>query len=228
MNQPHSASTLLRSGHAHVEENRFRLRVVLQYSLTALPPNPTFLVSTKRYTPVHKIIHINPCSTGFQRARHPQCPLIVFRVHRRCQAVSRVVRLLENFRLRLELGDTDDRAKDLFAHDLGHGQLVIVCHMDRKSTRLHVGLDVREDSRLDVVTALGPFDGLAAQVNRGALVNTGFDVAEDFLVLHFGILRALVHALLVVGPNLDSFHPGSVLLDELVVDVLMNVDPRSG
>lgn len=54
---------LLRSRHAHIEVHGLGLGVVLQSCLSTLTSNPRLLVSTKRYAPMHKIIHIYPGCT---------------------------------------------------------------------------------------------------------------------------------------------------------------------
>ena len=66
-----------------------------------------------------------------------------------------------------EAGDDDDRAEDLFAHNL------------------HVGLHVSEDGGFDKVS--GTFDSCASSDYTSALLNTMLNVAEDALGEEVGV-----------------------------------------
>jgi hypothetical protein len=67
---------------------------------------------------MYKVVQVNPGGTGLERVGDANGTLIVLGVNSGCEAVVCVVSKGKNFLFRLELGDCDDWAKDLFLYNL--------------------------------------------------------------------------------------------------------------
>jgi len=128
------------------------------------------------------------------------------------QTVRRIVRPGHRLFFPLEARDDDKRPEDLFAVDL------------------HVILHVRKDGRGDEeALAVDVLVRLSARGQGGALGLAGLDVAEHFLVLRLGDLRALegfvVERVADLADGLDLLLE---LVAELVVDGVLDQDARGG
>lgn len=108
----------------------------------------------------------------------------------------------------LELLDRADRSEDLLLDDL------------------HVLIDVGEDSRLDVVALVA--ETLATGDHLGTVLLAGLDVAHDAVKLELGDLRSLEGVLGEGVANLVLQRALLEALQELVVDGLVDQDPRAG
>lgn len=204
-------NSLFRSINAHVEVDGLCLGIVLQDSLTTLSAETTLLISTEGNAPVDKVVKVNPGSTSLESIRNAESALVVVGVNTSCEAIGSIIGESNDFLLALELADCDDRTKDFLLDNL------------------HVGFDVGENRRLDIVSAVfGGCVGCAAEMGRGSFSFTGFNVSENLVVLHTAVLGSLVDVGVKVVADLDLGHAFRVGGDKLVVDVFVDVDARAG
>ena len=106
---------------------------------------------------MQRIIRIHPHGARAQRIRHLDRRVQIARVHRRRQAVRRLVADGDGLGAVLELADAAHGAEDLLLHDL------------------HVLGDVGEDGGFDEVALVAL--AVAADFHLGAGLFAGFDVA---------------------------------------------------
>ena len=160
------------------------------------------------YLPVKSVVGVDPDSTRTESISNLNGGGEVSSVDSGGQAVGGVVADLDDVRLSLELGDCADGAKDLFLLDL------------------HVLGHVGEDGRLDEVALVAL--ALATGLDRGAGLLTLLNVGHDAVELKLGDLGSLEGVLLegVTDSVLGCALPEA--LKELVVDLLLDVDTRTG
>lgn len=158
-----------------------------------------------------KVVHVDPGSTSLQLVGDTDGSLVVLGVDTGCEPVAGVVGELNDLVLVLERCDGDDGSEDLLSHDL------------------HVWLDVREDGRLDEVS-LSSFllRGFATECDSGALRLAGLDIPKNLVILHLGVLWALVDIGIEVVTDLDLLQSVDVSLDEIIVYRFVNVDSSTG
>ena len=168
----------------------------------------TDLVSTERHLVVQRVVGVDPHGAGLQRVRDFDGGVQVLRVDGSSQTVGGLVADGNRLFLGLEFRDGAHGAEDLLLHNL------------------HVLGDVGEDGWLDEVALVAL--AVAADLDLGACVLAGLDVAHDAVELQLRDLRALEG---VLGEWVaDDVLLCSLLefLDELVVDALLHVDTRAG
>lgn len=153
-------------------------------------------------------LHVDPGGTSLKLSRDADGTLVILGVNAAGKTICGIVGHLNDFLLRFELGDSQNWAEDLLAHNL------------------HVGLDVGEDGGFDEVS-LALLNGLATEFKLGAFIGTRLDVSENLLILHLGVLRTLVDVFVEVVTDLDLLETLDELLDELIIDILVNINSRT-
>ena len=153
-----------------------RIRITRQPRLSQLPANPTLLHATKWHSEVTVVTRVNPYHACLQSPRNAMRALDILREHGRAEAVDSLVCHIDRLPLSLKRGDDNEGSEDLFFIDV------------------HLGLDIREDGRLDevplAITNVG--EALTATNQLRTLVFARFREAKDALVLHLGDLGPLV------------------------------------
>ena len=177
---------------------------------------------------VQSVIGVDPDGSSLKRVRDLDGGVEVLGMHGGREAVGGRVADLDGLLLRLEFADGADGAEDLLLHNL------------------HVLGDVGEDGGLDEVTLVAL--AIAADLDLGACVFAGFDVAgnsllaarsinrgvigrcslHDAVELHLRDLRALEGVLRKWVANDVLLCPLLELLNELVVNGFLHVDTGTG
>ena len=137
------------------------VRVVRQRVLAELTADTRLLEAAERYLRVKLVDTVDPGGTGVQPVCDLDRALDVLSEDSGGETVHRVVRLVDDVLLVLELDHDADRAEDLLADDA------------------HVWLAVGEDRRLDPV-ALGTVT-VATGSERRTLILARLDVLHDAL-----------------------------------------------
>jgi len=152
-------------------------------------------------------VAVDPDGTGLKSVADFNCRVEVLGMNRRSETVERVVSLAEDILDILEFGDGNDGSEDFFLHDL------------------HPLVDFSEDGGLDKISFLSVT--FTTKSDLGTLILAGLDVIHNSSELQLGDLRALD------GVGFEWIADDVLLgalgesLDELVVDVFLDVDPRA-
>ncbi len=170
-------------------------------------PKPRLLVAAERRGRVEAVVRVRPDHAGAQALRHREDPRALLRPDAGREPVRRVVRLLDRLVRRAERQHREHRPEDLLLRD-------------------PVALrDVREDGRHEPVALLR--QAARRLVDLGALLLPALDELLDLLELLPRVDRADVGVLVERVADAQGRQPPLQLLDHVLVDRLLDEQPRA-
>ena len=183
-------------------------QVRLEPVAAALAAEAGLLVAAERRRRVEPVERVPPDDAGAQPVGHPEDPRALLGPDPRREPVHRVVRLLDGLVRRAEREHAEDGPEDLLARDA-----------------VALG-DVREDRRREPPALLG--EPARRLVDLRALLVAARDELVDPVELRLRVDRADVGVLVERVADAQRRHPALQLAHELVVDRLLDEEPRAG
>src|SRR5262249_1674294 len=206
-----SARTPTKGRSSELRRYGLDLGIIRKHFATHLPAPSGLLVAAKGQGCVEDVMAVDPHRAGADETREPVRLADVLGPDAGSEAIDRVIRFFGNsFQIGVVKGfGADHRPKNLLADDL------------------HRGLGVGQHGRLDEIATIAA-SLFPAGHNLRAVLDARLDVAGDTLELHFGDERTHVGLWVEPRANLDLLCFGRHAFDDLVEDVLVRIEPRSG